>query len=136
MYERFLKIKSRYPKEQGSYIGLCHGDPFANNFILSDDGKLYLIDYEFAGMCDVFFDIACIINWFPRENKECFLTEYFGYCDGAMLDRVCDFNFIQILWNGTWSYVKSRDPGANDFDYVNFGHHHINMLTDLMKNGV
>lgn len=132
IYRIYREISSRYPKES-EFTGLCHGDPFANNFILSDDNKLYLIDYEFAGMCDVFYDIACMISWYPKENKEFFLLTYFGYCDEAMLKRVRDFNFIQLFWNGTWSYVKSCDPGANEFDYLNFGHQHIDMLLGLSQ---
>lgn len=133
VYKIVREISNRYPGEESKYTGLCHGDPFANNFILSNDNKLFLIDYEFAGMCDVFYDIACMISWYPQEKKEFFLTTYFGYCDEAMLKRVRDFNFIQLFWNGTWSYVKSCDPSANDFDYLNFGHHHIDMLLGISQ---
>ncbi len=138
LHERFGEVYDAYRRTAarcrgGEYTGLCHGDPFATNFILSDDGGLFLIDYEFAGMCDVFFDIACMIPWYTQENKELFLTAYFGRCDQAILGRVRDFNFVQILWNGTWSYVKSLDADTNGFDYVGFGHRHIGMLLDLLK---
>lgn len=133
IYKTYQKISSRYPGEESEYPGLCHGDPFANNFILSDDNKIYLIDYEFAGMCDVFYDIACMISWYPQEKKEFFLTAYFGYCDEAMLKRVRDFYYIQLFWNGTWSYVKSCDPSANDFDYLSFGHYHIDILLGISQ---
>ncbi|MHB1154825.1 MAG: phosphotransferase [Eubacteriales bacterium] len=133
VYRIYLEISSRYPKEESAYTGLCHGDPFANNFILSDDSKIYLIDYEFAGMCDVFYDLACMISWYPQEKKEFFLTAYFGYCDEAMLKRVRDFNYIQLFWNGTWAYVKSCDPSANEFDYLSFGHQHIDMLLGISQ---
>ena len=40
---------------------LCHGDSQISNFVVSKD-ELYLMDWEFTGMNDPFYDIACFGN--------------------------------------------------------------------------
>lgn len=40
---------------------LCHGDAQISNFVVSSE-ELYLMDWEFTGMNDPFYDIACFGN--------------------------------------------------------------------------
>lgn len=40
---------------------LCHGDSQISNFVVSND-ELFLMDWEFTGMNDPFYDIACFGN--------------------------------------------------------------------------
>lgn len=50
MMERLFE---KYPKE----LVLCHGDPKLNNFLL-DHEKMWLIDWEYSGMADKYFDLV------------------------------------------------------------------------------
>ncbi len=38
---------------------LCHGDSQTDNIILDFNNKLYLLDWEFCGNNDLFYDLAC-----------------------------------------------------------------------------
>lgn len=40
----------------------CHNDSQIANFILADDGKYYLLDWEFSGNNDLYYDIASFGN--------------------------------------------------------------------------
>lgn len=40
---------------------LCHGDSQISNFVVAED-KIYLLDWEFCGNNDPFYDIACFGN--------------------------------------------------------------------------
>lgn len=40
---------------------LCHNDVYAPNFLMSKKHNLYLIDWEYAGVNDPAYDIACIL---------------------------------------------------------------------------
>lgn len=59
---QYFKLKETFDK----YVYLLeelprvfsHGDTQLSNFILGDDGKIYLVDYEFSGNATVYFDIA------------------------------------------------------------------------------
>ena len=70
-------IVDAYPKE---YV-LCHNDLNPNNILFSEDIKL--IDWEYAGVNDRYFDLAsvCVEFRLSAEMQEVFLEAYFegGY---------------------------------------------------------
>ena len=72
--EAFSLIES-FPKESA----LCHNDLNAKNCIFSKEG-LKFIDWEFAGMNDIYFDIASLSVEFKLEtiDEAYFLAFYFG----------------------------------------------------------
>lgn len=114
------------------HFGLCHGDPFVNNFVLSDSGQLFLLDYEYAGMGDVFFDLSCIAPGLTPEKQKELLCLYFGECTPFLLEKLYDFFIINLMWNGTWAYVKSCDVPKEVFDYIQFGDFHMD---SILKSG-
>ena len=63
----------KYPKE---YV-LCHNDLNPENIFFSDEAKL--IDFEYAGVNDRYFDLACVCVEFKLgiEMQEIFLEIYF-----------------------------------------------------------
>lgn len=127
-YEKYRLCRNRNSINSKLHYGLCHGDPFVNNFILSEDGQLFLIDYEFSGMGDVFFDLSCIAPGLsPKMQKE-LLYLYFGECTPQLMQKLNDFCIINLMWNGTWAYVKSYDVPAEVFDYVKFGDFHMDTI--------
>lgn len=59
---------------------LCHNDTYAPNYLVTLDGEMYLIDWEYAGINDPANDIGCILC---RENYSDarinhYLEVYFG----------------------------------------------------------
>mgnify|MGYP000264842433 CR=1 FL=1 len=38
----------------------CHNDPLCENWVVSDTDRLYLIDWEYAGMNDGMWDVAAV----------------------------------------------------------------------------
>ena len=56
---RFLQYRDQlesYP------LVLCHNDAQPSNFIVKNDNSLLLVDWEFGGNNDFFYDIACFGN--------------------------------------------------------------------------
>ena len=49
---------------------LCHNDAQKSNIIAGNDGKYYLIDFEFAGNNDPLYDIATFANNSIEEGEE------------------------------------------------------------------
>lgn len=62
-YACYCERKDRHPLETSPHIGLCHGDPFANNFVLDTAGNVHLLDYEYAGMSDVSPDVFDYVDY-------------------------------------------------------------------------
>jgi len=86
--------------------GLCHNDPFSNNYI--DDGTLRLIDWEYAGMGDIYFDLSCICMDYSETERDLFLTAYFGVCDEEKIASINQMTYVGYFWNAMWAVVQSR----------------------------
>ncbi|MGG7143079.1 phosphotransferase [Clostridium nigeriense] len=110
------------------HYGLCHNDLNTSN-ILSANNFIYLIDFEFSGMGDIFFDLATI-SWFLKDEIQDYLIKkYFGYFDIELKEKLKDYLYVVKLWNATWSYKKSIDS-KSDYDYRLGG----NMILDDLIN--
>ncbi|MEO7386613.1 MAG: phosphotransferase [Gammaproteobacteria bacterium] len=48
--------------ESAPALCLCHNDPTPGNFIAGTGRPLRLIDWEYAGLCDPFFDLAVLAS--------------------------------------------------------------------------
>lgn len=63
----------KYPK----ILVPCHIDPKLNNF-LKKDKQLFLIDWEYSGMSDLYFELAnfTLTNNLNNEEEEIFIKTY------------------------------------------------------------
>lgn len=63
--QEYLKLRDRLEEMRRAYSAVkmvpCHCDYQPTNLVISGD-KLYVLDWEFAGMNDPFYDIACYGN--------------------------------------------------------------------------
>lgn len=57
----------------------CHNDPVCENWILEDNKKMYLIDWEYGGMNNPIWDLAlvCCEARYKKEQDELLLKLYF-----------------------------------------------------------
>ena len=111
------------------HYGLCHNDLNTSNILYSNDST-YFIDFEFAGMGDVFFDLATI-SWFLEDKlKDELIKSYFGYFNINLKKKLKMYLFVVKLWNATWSFIKSVN-NTTDYDYKLGGNM---ILDDLIEN--
>jgi thiamine kinase len=81
---------------------LCHNDVHHLNLV--DDGRLWLIDWEYAGQGDPYFDLAsfCCYHTLSNSARRELLRTYLGQDSNAAverLQRMCwVFNYIRDLW--------------------------------------
>lgn len=75
-----MKIKSEVDRLCKIKKVPCHNDPLCENWVISGEGKMYLIDWEYAGMNDGMWDLAdlSIEASYSREHDEELLHSYFG----------------------------------------------------------
>ena len=80
------KVEKLYPlvKADAERLGyglvLCHNDTYEPNYLYDDNGEVYLIDWEYAGMNYAANDICCILcryDW-TDEQIERYLKAYVG----------------------------------------------------------
>jgi thiamine kinase len=85
-----------------SRLCLCHNDVHHLNVV--DDGRLWLIDWEYAGIGDPYFDLAsvCSYHGFGEELRVALLRAYLGVVPTAALERLQQmcwlFDYIRDLW--------------------------------------
>ena len=97
---------------------LCHNDLVEGNFLFTKN-NIFLIDYEYAGLNDYYFDIASFIseNNLDYQETVTFLKAYFTdeECDFKKLDvflRFCD-----LLWY-TWASLLYEKRGEEVYNEI------------------
>ncbi len=78
LFEKAVPIILSFSKEDLFRKSVpCHLDPQVDN-VLDTGNELYLIDWEFAGMCDPYFDLAsmCASEQFTDGEMKDLLTHY------------------------------------------------------------
>ncbi|MBR4859380.1 MAG: phosphotransferase [Clostridia bacterium] len=88
----------------------CHNDPLCENWV-EGNGKMYLIDWEYAGMNDGMWDIAdvSIEAGFDEECDLKLLTAYLGHTPD-IIDRknfLANKIYVDFLWT---LWAKARVP--------------------------
>lgn len=111
--ENVLSLKSYIDRQDIEKI-LCHIDANHDNFLFSkgEDGeeRLYLIDWEYAGMQDAHVDIAmfCIYAMYEREQVERLIDIYFeDDCPPAVRKKIYAYIAIcGLLWSNWCEYKR------------------------------
>lgn len=124
-YDGFLEVEESFFKlrEKLANIKLdikpCHIDTVPENFVKDKNNKIYLVDWEYSGMCDPMWDIAAHILEcnFSLEEEELFLSYYFnGSIDKVSKEKILIFKICQdILWS-LWTLIKEAS-GENFGSY-------------------
>ena len=104
----------------------CHNDLLASNFI--DDGAtIWIIDWEYAGMGDPFFDLGnfAVNQSLDNERCELLLQYYFGEARSADLAHLHLMRLGSDLRESFWGFLQ-MGVSELDFDYQEYAHHHLN----------
>lgn len=124
----YIEISENY-KSQNIKLCPCHNDTLAGNFI-GDKNLLKMIDWEYSGMNDPYYDLACFAmeNKLSEKMEKQLLIDYNGgnISDKQIL-RFYENKFITIYYWSVWSllqiaYGKDRtfyyDYGMERFKYI------------------
>jgi thiamine kinase-like enzyme len=106
----------------------CHNDLLNANFIAAD-GDVRIVDWEYAGMGDRFFDLANFsINHelSDAENEE-LLTAYFGELRLQDLAALRLMRFMSDFREAMWGVVQ-QGLSELDFDFAGYADEHFERL--------
>jgi thiamine kinase-like enzyme len=106
----------------------CHNDLLTANFI--DDGtRIRIVDWEYAGMGDVFFDLANFAannGLGPEESVE-LLRAYFGDVTPAHERSLTLMRFMSDFREAMWGVVQQALSDL-DFDFRSYADQHFERL--------
>lgn len=121
------KLYERADISHDSFV-LCHNDLLADNFMLVNDTArfkepMYLIDWEYAGMNTVYYEIADMFQevLVPREVERKLLEIYWEHSDMERHVFMTDLfkPFPDIFWF-LWSLIQ-LNVSSIQFDYYTYG---------------
>ena len=94
-----------------------HNDLLAANF-LEDGGRLWLIDWEYAGWGSPLFDLGGLAsnNALAEDQERWMLETYFGRSDEGLWRSYAAMKCASLLRETLWSAV-SEIHSTLDFDY-------------------
>ena len=98
----------------------CHNDLLNLNFI--DDGThIRILDWEYAGMGDIFFDLGnfAVQHEFNGEQDEILLRAYFGKPTDSQRAHLKLMKIMSDLREAMWGVVQAG-VSKLDFDYVGY----------------
>lgn len=111
--------------EPGGPVCPCHNDLLAGNLI--DDGATArIIDWEYAGMGDRFFDLGnlAVNNDFDHEHERALLELYFGEARPDHLRRLRLMRLASDMREAMWGFLQSAISKL-DVDFVAYGGKHL-----------
>ncbi len=106
----------------------CHNDLLNANFLREDD-HVWIVDYEYAGMGDPFFDLGnlSINNGLSAEAQETLLRLYFDTPTDAHRARLSLMRVMSDFREAMWGVVQQA-LSTLDFDYVAYADKHFTRL--------
>ena len=102
----------------------CHNDLLTAN-VLDDGARLRILDWEYAGMGDRFFDLAnlAVNNGFGDADDEALLDAY-SACTPGRIAALRLMRVMSDLREGMWGVVQSA-VSELDFDFDDYADEHL-----------
>ena len=108
----------------------CHDDLLSANF-LHDGERVRIVDWEYAGMGDRYFDLGnfAVNNDLGAEEEDALLGEYFGEpANDRRRATLALFRYMSDFREAMWGTVQAA-VSRIDFDFEEYARSHFARLT-------
>lgn len=125
MYDDYEKIKYIVMKIKNTVskdidLAPCHNDPLCANWVKSND-RMYLIDWEYAGMNDAMWDLAdiSIESGYSESEDKMLLEFYLGRVPTELEKKRFEANklYLDYLWT-LWGKARVPYEGEKMEEYA------------------
>ena len=128
-YEEAHEVASRIERiREGATPAPCHNDLLNANFL--DDGEqLRIVDWEYAGMGDPFFDLAnfSINHELDESGRRVLLDAYFDEPRAGDARALEVMRFMSDFREAMWGVVQTA-VSELDFDFAGYAREHFDRL--------
>ena len=124
-FDEAREVAERIRAARGSQpVVPCHNDLLNANFL--DDGSIRIVDWEYAGMGDRFFDLAnfSVNHEFGVDDDGRFLRAYFGDLREKDLASLRLMRFMSDFREAMWGVLQSGISDL-DFDFTGYAAKHF-----------
>jgi thiamine kinase-like enzyme len=140
-------IETDQQTDPSDWLKLCHNDLVCVNYLFCEKEQcIKVLDWEFAGLGDVYYDLATIVYThdsdgpIPTELEEEMLACYFGAVSIQQRRRLLGMKYMLMLFSALWGLVQAgmqhagRIDAPQDFDYLEFAQYLLaHDVCDLQK---
>jgi thiamine kinase-like enzyme len=127
-FARAREVADRISAARGAQpLVPCHNDLLNANFL--DDGAIRIVDWEYAGMGDRFFDLAnfSVNHDFEVEDDRRLVAAYFGTERESDLASVRLMRFMSDFREAMWGVLQSGISEL-DFDFTGYAAKHFDRM--------
>jgi thiamine kinase-like enzyme len=138
-----MQLVEAAQRQDGSpWYRFCHNDLFLVNLL--DDGTIRVIDWEFAGMGDIYFDLATLVyaydthNPLPAELQEHLLCCYFGSATVRHRERLDGMKAMVLFFAAMWGMLqqgllgRGMVPAVEGFDYLLYAQNIFEVMREIL----
>ncbi len=115
------EIEQAMKRDQPADVA-CHCDLLSENFMLEESGKMWVIDWEYGGKTDPYFDLGdfCVEHPLSDDEEHLIIKRYCGTFDEARYARMMLHKLVADLWWSIWAMIQVRQSKL-DFDFYEYG---------------
>ena len=128
-YEAAHGTSQRIRRERGPQTFVpCHNDLLNANFL--DDGEVRIVDWEYAGMGDRFFDLAnfSVNHELGPDEDRGLLQAYFGEATPSALRDLHQMKLMSDFREAMWGVLQSGISEL-DFDFKEYATKHFERMS-------
>jgi thiamine kinase-like enzyme len=124
LHQQSRRIEAAFAKSPMPTVP-CHNDLLPGNVLFADD-RVWLLDFEYAGMNDVFFDLGnlSVNSELNLESEEQLLTLYFGQVTKSSWARLQLMKMMSEFREGMWAVVQQAISSL-DTDFVSYANERL-----------
>lgn len=113
----------------------CHCDLLSENFMLEESGRMWVIDWEYGGQTDPYFDLGdfCVEHPLSEDEERFIITRYCGSFDESRYARMMLHKIVADLWWSIWAMIQVRQSML-DFDFHEYGMNRVRRLHENAGN--
>jgi len=126
-------VEAVQQRDSSEWQHFCHNDLVSVNYLYCEqDTKIKILDWEFAGMGDIYYDLATMVYThdnvgpIPTDLEQVMLACYFGEVTPLQIRRLNGMKYMLMLFTGMWGLVQhgmqlaGLIPLVDGFDYLEF----------------
>ncbi len=115
-----------------------HHDCLMTNFIQAHN-RIWVIDWEYAGMGTAFFDMAglSVFGEFDNNDNDILLNSYFnGHVTGQTMQNFTIMRYLAYLREAFWFLVSHQYIAKPDYDYLTIADEVFTNLEHFYKHNI